>query len=435
MTVGSLLPECATPPLADTPIAAGGIASALPFAALFGQSLKEAPAEETRPEEEPDSAPAAPVVVTGFTVPVVWLALEGPLLDEPAVEYRGGWNSGPPEALAELAEPILLSRTEPQPRLAESLGVSPQGEQVAKAELAFAVRLEVTDRGLPAGDLNPASAPELPQTVPQPEPDRKPAGGATVRPREEAPSPSGNRTALSASQPKPEPVGDLPQPASPDRRPAPRDREPIETRSATPERLPQRRATVEAAASPNLPPAGSGIWEPPPAFLRAAPVPGSTREPPTAPSELSTAPRNETKPEALRDLDLVIPGRVSEGKKQDSIQVRLTDRAGEVRVAVHTGDSELAHSLRGQLGELVTRLEQTGYRTQTWQPAEISAGPARTGDARAPGGHEESSGMGRGNSGWGGQEARQQQRDSPDQPEWVKSLAGAGIKHFLAGME
>jgi hypothetical protein len=124
-----------------------------------------------------------------------------------------------------------------------------------------------------------------------------------------------------------------------------------------------------------------------------------------------------------------------EGKKQDSIQVRVTDRAGEVRVAVHTGDGELAHSLRGQLGELVTRLEQTGYRTQTWQPAEISAGPARTGDARAPGGHEESSGMGRGNSGWGGQEARQQQRDSPDQPEWVKSLAGAGLKHFLAGME
>jgi hypothetical protein len=451
VTVGSLLPECPTPPLADTPIAAGGIASALPFGALFGQSLKEAPAEETRPEEQDEGAPAAPVVVTGFTVPVVWLALEAPLPDEPVAELCGDWKSSPPEVLAEPVEPIPPGRAGLQPRLPESLGLNLQAEPVVKAELAFAARLEAepvataelpvatrleaTEGRLAPGAPQEASALEAPQTVPQPEPDRKRAGGATVRPREEAPSPSGNRTAQSASQPKPEPAGDLPQPASPDRRPAPRDREPIETPSATPERLPQRRATVEAAASPNLPSAGAGIWEPPLAFLRAAPVPGSTREPPTAPSELSTAPRNETKPEALRDLDLVIPGRVSEGKKQDSIQVRVTDRAGEVRVAVHTGDSELAHSLRGQLGELVTRLEQTGYRTQTWQPAEISAGPARPGDARGPGGHEQSSGMGRGNSGWGGQEARHEQRDSPDQPEWVKSLAGAGIKHFLAGME
>ena len=481
MTVGSLLPECATPPRADILNAAGAAIDETLFAALFACSLTtemgeaEAPAEETRPEERrEEGAPAAPVVVTGFTVPVVWLALEAPLPGEPSAELCGDWKSGPPDALAEPVEPIPPGRADLQPRLPESLGLNLQAEPVVKAELAFAARLEaepVATAELPVatrleateGRLAPrapqgASALEAPQTVPQPEPDRQRAGAATVQPLEEVPPPSGNRTALSTSQPKPEPAddlpqparpdgqparldreptpaGDLPQPASPDRRPARRDREPTETRSTTPERLPQRRAAVEAAASPNLPPAGAGIWEPPSAFLRAAPVPGSTREPPTAPSELSTAPRNQTKPEALRDLDLVIPGRVLEGKKQDSIQVRVTDRAGEVRVAVHTGDSELAHSLRGQLGELVTRLEQTGYRTQTWQPAEISAGPARTGDARAPGGHEESSGFGRGNSGWGKQEARQQQRDSPDQPEWVKSLAGAGIKHFLAGME
>jgi hypothetical protein len=121
--------------------------------------------------------------------------------------------------------------------------------------------------------------------------------------------------------------------------------------------------------------------------------------------------------------------------RQDSIQVRLMDRSGEVRVAVHTGDSELTHSLRGQLGELVTRLEQAGYRTQTWQPVEASAGAVRTGDGREPGGPQTSSGFGRGNSGWGGQEARQQPRDSQDQPAWVRSLTGAGIKHSLAGTD
>jgi len=142
VTVGSLLPECATPPLADTPIAAGGIASALPFAALFGQSLKEAPAEETRPEEKEKGAPAAPVVVTGFTVPVVWLALEAPLPVEPASELCGDWKSGPPEALAEPVEPIPPGRAGLQPRLPDSLGVSLQAEPVGRAELAFAARLQ-----------------------------------------------------------------------------------------------------------------------------------------------------------------------------------------------------------------------------------------------------------------------------------------------------
>jgi hypothetical protein len=201
------------------------------------------------------------------------------------------------------------------------------------------------------------------------------------------------------------------------------------------ERLPQRRALMKAASSQNLPPGGPGILEAHPASHRAVAVSESDQEPTLALRELAAVPLREAKPEPVRDLTMVIPGRLSEGRQQDNVQVRVTDRAGEVRVAVHTGDLQLAHSLRGQLGELVTRLEQTGYRAQTWQPAEASAGPGRIGEGRGPSGEEGASGFERGHSGREGQDAHQPRRDSHHQPEWDRNLAGTGINDFLAGME
>jgi hypothetical protein len=38
-------------------------------------------------------------------------------------------------------------------------------------------------------------------------------------------------------------------------------------------------------------------------------------------------------------------------------------------VSVHTGDTEIAQSLRGGLNDLVSRLEDGGIRTQVWQPS------------------------------------------------------------------
>lgn len=434
--VASLLPECATPPLADTAVAAGAALETALFAALFGQAVTEPPTEQTGPEEKErkqEDAQAAPGVLPGFTVPLAWLALEAPPPDAPLVASCGDSNSGPPDALAVVVEPIPPGKTDLPLPLPESLGVSLQGAPAAQAgpsapaELAFAALLEAAQGGPPPRELQAVSAPELPPTVPRPEPGSQPVS-----------PPSGPQTAQPASpasQPIPEPGSEPPQPASPDRRPAPLDRQPVETRSATSDPPPERRRAIEPAPSPKLSPASAGIWEPHPGVLRDAPAPDPPREPATAPSEPSAVPRNAPKPEVVRDLALVIPGRVSEGMRQESIQVRLMDRSGEVRVAVHTGDSQLAHSLRGQLGELVTRLEQAGYRTQTWQPVEAAAGAPRTGNGRQPAGPQTSSGFGRGNSNSGGQEARQQPRDSQDQPEWVRSLAGAGIKPFLGEIE
>jgi hypothetical protein len=47
----------------------------------------------------------------------------------------------------------------------------------------------------------------------------------------------------------------------------------------------------------------------------------------------------------------------------------LAERSGEVRVEVRTPDAQLAGALRAGLPALATRLEQTGFRAETWHPA------------------------------------------------------------------
>ena len=46
------------------------------------------------------------------------------------------------------------------------------------------------------------------------------------------------------------------------------------------------------------------------------------------------------------------------------VDVRLTERAGEVQVSVRTPDSQLAGALRDDLAALSARLEQSGFRAE-----------------------------------------------------------------------
>jgi hypothetical protein len=55
------------------------------------------------------------------------------------------------------------------------------------------------------------------------------------------------------------------------------------------------------------------------------------------------------------------------------VEVRLTDRGGEVHVAVRTGDAQLAGDLREDLPALAARLEQGGFRAETWRPGQDGA--------------------------------------------------------------
>ena len=75
-------------------------------------------------------------------------------------------------------------------------------------------------------------------------------------------------------------------------------------------------------------------------------------------SPAATSPR----PAIARDLSLQVEG-------IPGVAVQLSERAGKINVAVRTGDTELSKSLQSGLGELVTQLENHGFKTDAWTPA------------------------------------------------------------------
>jgi hypothetical protein len=81
-------------------------------------------------------------------------------------------------------------------------------------------------------------------------------------------------------------------------------------------------------------------------------------------------------PPIARDIRLELGG---PGRK---VEVRLVERAGEVRLAVHTPDDRLADGLREQLPQLATRLEESGFRADEWRAADAGS-PERRLDVNA----------------------------------------------------
>jgi len=57
-----------------------------------------------------------------------------------------------------------------------------------------------------------------------------------------------------------------------------------------------------------------------------------------------------------------------------NVDIQVVQRAGKVQVAVRTADPELANSLQTNLGELVGRLEDKGFRTEAWTPVTAQHG-------------------------------------------------------------
>jgi hypothetical protein len=135
-------------------------------------------------------------------------------------------------------------------------------------------------------------------------------------------------------------------------------------------------------------------------------------EPPWAPE---TQPRSAAVP--LKDISLQVaqPG-------AQKVEVRVVQQSGELRVAVRTGDSDLAHGLQQGLSDLVGRLQENGFRAEAWRPASTmsstpvaesrtSSGPSQNGDAPSySGGSHQREG-----------ERRQGQSQS-QRPAWVEEL-------------
>ena len=105
---------------------------------------------------------------------------------------------------------------------------------------------------------------------------------------------------------------------------------------------------------------------------------------------------------------------------QSSVQVRLTERAGELQVSVRTPDAGLTRGLRDGLPDLMGRLQVNGYRADTWQPGGNgnSAGQDQGQDAPSHGHSQQRNGDGSGSQ---GQQQSGKQQDEQT-PKWVREL-------------
>ena len=103
---------------------------------------------------------------------------------------------------------------------------------------------------------------------------------------------------------------------------------------------------------------------------------------------------------------------------QGTVQVRLSERAGELHVSVRTPDTGLTRGLRDGLPDLMGRLQVNGYRAETWQPGGngSNAGQDHGRDATGHGNSQQRNGGGSQQ-----QNSQDHQQDEPT-PQWVREL-------------
>ena len=142
----------------------------------------------------------------------------------------------------------------------------------------------------------------------------------------------------------------------------------------------------------------------------------------TSPEHLDVAPVVAERPakavEPLRNLSI----QVGQGN-QEKVELRVSERAGEVRVAVRTADVGLQNGLRQSLPELVHRLEGQGFRTDAWRPSGVVSATTPLTETRQSS-PDFQGGDSQAKQGWSQQERGQHNHNQSDRPQWVEELEG-----------
>jgi hypothetical protein len=125
-------------------------------------------------------------------------------------------------------------------------------------------------------------------------------------------------------------------------------------------------------------------------------------EPITGPQPAASSP--------ARDIHL----QLNQGEQR--VDVRLSERSGEVHVAVRTQDPQLAGALRDDLPRLSDHLEASGFRAETWHsglPEALSGGERRLETAENSFSQPQDDGQRQA----GQRDPQQQQEQQPRQPK------------------
>jgi hypothetical protein len=85
----------------------------------------------------------------------------------------------------------------------------------------------------------------------------------------------------------------------------------------------------------------------------------------------SAAAKEPAKTAFVRDMKFEVAG------GEQRVEVRLTERSGEVRMTVRTADEPLGNALRENLPALSARLAENGFKSDVWHPAASSTNELR----------------------------------------------------------
>jgi hypothetical protein len=110
----------------------------------------------------------------------------------------------------------------------------------------------------------------------------------------------------------------------------------------------------------------------PDAQVRAETAPDGPDTTAARPVRPQDAMESESRPEAVkaptvRDMKFEVTG------GEQRVEVRVSERGGEVRMTVRTPDSQLAGTLRENLPTLSARLAESGFKSEAWHPAASAA--------------------------------------------------------------
>jgi hypothetical protein len=306
------------------------------------------------------------------------------------MDKRDGENPEPPSTKGHKPAPGKIAEASAQPRTA--LPVAPESQpdpdqplavdanaadgSLSKIDAAFEMRLESSE-----------DASDKPETPP-------PAKGNT-------PEPAGPAAATA-----PEAVPGVTQTASSSSKQSDSSRHPAQERA-------QEAAIVTARPNPSAEPAPTNFDVnalTPPAASTTSPTPAiSHSEAPVEAAVPAPAPQPASTP-ATHDIKLELNG----GGQR--VEVRLTERGGDIHVAVRTPDARLSDAMRQDLPALAAKLEQSGFRADGWQPGSAAGNERRaleTGAGNASQDSHENAGQN-----------QQQKQDNP-QPQHPKNFTNA----------
>jgi len=182
---------------------------------------------------------------------------------------------------------------------------------------------------------------------------------------------------------------------------------------------------VPTAPKPSLPIALAPLETPPhgqPNSTKTASAPEVKQSSAAQQTELQSKPTIRSEP--AREISIRIPSTAGSG----NVDVQIVERDGKVQVTVRGSDNQLNSALRSDLTELVHALDQKGYKTETWTPADtypLTSGrgpevqtPGRSESSPDWSGNQQPGGGDQGNPGGHQQQRRQQQ----ERPDWLIEL-------------